>query len=349
MKKSFFCFALAFIVLCVPSHAISIKLVYQDPLDPFFTADAKSTLDKASSDVSYAVTTVLNALTQNVYNGVNGATTAQADWYLRYTNPLDGSTNITINTFNFLQSEFTIFVGNRTLGGSTLGVGGPSGAGFTLSGSGYENEWIGAIENLEMDSNTGMVRGGPVLGTILGSSKFGNTTADYGMNYGYAVGTLAFDDTKAWNFDYNETSFVGLNDLYSVAIHEMLHTIGFGIGKTWNEQANGTDWNGSSVFNVLGTGTNVLYSDGHHIAEGLTGTPLIDGIWQIGTQQEAAMDPNLTVGTRKYITDLDLAFLQDMGWEVRAIPEPKTSVILLLSIIFLGAVRHRNIRILTKE
>ncbi len=33
-----------------------------------------------------------------------------------------------------------------------------------------------------------------------------------------------------------------------------------------------------------------------------------------GAMQEAAMDPNLTIGTRKYLTTLDLAFLRDLGY-----------------------------------
>jgi hypothetical protein len=47
------------------------------------------------------------------------------------------------------------------------------------------------------------------------------------------------------------------------------------------------------------------------------------------------MDPTITVGTRKYLTDLDLAFLQDMGWEV--VPEPTSAALLLLSGLVVGA------------
>jgi hypothetical protein len=33
-----------------------------------------------------------------------------------------------------------------------------------------------------------------------------------------------------------------------------------------------------------------------------------------GAMQEVAMDPNITTGTRKYLTTLDLAFLRDIGY-----------------------------------
>ncbi|MEI6862328.1 MAG: PEP-CTERM sorting domain-containing protein [Verrucomicrobiota bacterium] len=38
------------------------------------------------------------------------------------------------------------------------------------------------------------------------------------------------------------------------------------------------------------------------------------------------MDPSLTVGSRKFFTTLDFAGLQDIGWQLSAIPEPSTLV-----------------------
>ena len=37
---------------------------------------------------------------------------------------------------------------------------------------------------------------------------------------------------------------------------------------------------------------------------------------KLGGSQEAAMDPTLSAGTRKYFTELDWAGLADVGWEV---------------------------------
>jgi hypothetical protein len=36
------------------------------------------------------------------------------------------------------------------------------------------------------------------------------------------------------------------------------------------------------------------------------------------------MSPSLTVGTRKYLTTLDLMGLKDIGYTVSAVPEPST-------------------------
>jgi hypothetical protein len=51
-----------------------------------------------------------------------------------------------------------------------------------------------------------------------------------------------------------------------------------------------------------------------------------------GVTQEAAMDPSITVGTRKLFTDLDYAGLADVGWETAAVPfefSPSLGIILV--------------------
>ena len=59
-------------------------------------------------------------------------------------------------------------------------------------------------------------------------------------------------------------------------------------------------------------------ADHGHWADGMMST--IPGT---STLQEPAMDPTITVGTRKYFTDLDFAGLSGIGWEVTPVPEPE--------------------------
>ncbi len=332
----------ALLSLQVPASAVSVTLVYQNPSDPFFNATAQATMNQAAADVSYAITTSLTSLSQDVYTGTNGATTATANWSLNYTNPTDGTTQVSLPTFALGIDEIVIYVGSRDLPGSTLGVGGPGGVGLSLGGGGSPSQWVGAVDNMEAASNAGMVRGGPVLGTISGTISLGGTPAGYDLSYGYAIGALAIDSLAVWNLDYNVLPTLGQNDLYSVAVHEMIHAIGFGIAPTWDEHVSGTNWNGTAVLDLLGTGVGVLSLGGDHIAEGLTGTPLVNGVFQIGQSQEALMDPTIIVGTRKYITDLDLAFLEDMGWAVQAIPEPSAALLIVAGGIGLLIRRSRK-------
>ncbi|MEJ6571259.1 MAG: PEP-CTERM sorting domain-containing protein, partial [Akkermansiaceae bacterium] len=49
-----------------------------------------------------------------------------------------------------------------------------------------------------------------------------------------------------------------------------------------------------------------------------------------GFLQEAIISPTITLGIRKELTELDVAFLTDLGYEMAAAPVPEPSVILLL-------------------
>lgn len=325
--------------------AVGISLDYTH--DIFFNAvgheQAKATLVQAAADVGFALTTGLAALSQDVYPGTNGSAEAQVDWRLRYLNPADGATVFDLATFNFAADEFTIYVGMRPLAGGATGSGSIGAAGIALGGSyGDEADWPGAVAAMEAASNAAMPRGGPVLAHLAGTITAGSTPASYWLNTGYSLGSLAFDndtdnsgspDGQAtldafWHWDFGTPVAAGKVDLYSVAVHEMLHTLGVGGGETWTANVGGTNWLGSNVAALLGSGTNAVHTDGYHIASSTTGHPLIGGAFNLGVTQEVAMDPNLLVGSRKYITDVDLAFMKDMGWSI--VPEPGTGLLLAL-------------------
>ena len=49
-----------------------------------------------------------------------------------------------------------------------------------------------------------------------------------------------------------------------------------------------------------------------------------------GGSQEAAFDPSPLAGTRKELTDLDVAGLSDIGWEIASVPEPSSGLFALM-------------------
>ena len=54
------------------------------------------------------------------------------------------------------------------------------------------------------------------------------------------------------------------------------------------------------------------------------------------------MDPSLTIGTRKDLTAMDVAFLQDLGYSVAPVPEPGSFALLSGAAAFLLISRRRR-------
>jgi hypothetical protein len=332
------------------AHAIVIQLDYSYDSTNFFGINpaAKTALETAAANISDAILPSLNAVTTDTFTGTNLLTTATFDWRLNFEDPSTGAP-ITLQTFTRPADTILVYVGARPLLGPALGEGGPAGAGLSLSGSGLALQWQGAVAQAEAASNDVMPRdGGPIIGRLQGSSTFGTSTANYDVQYGAILGNLWFDsdtnddgaaDSVAalnafWQFDAASPVAAGKNDFYSVALHELLHAIGFGSSETWDSLANGTTWLGPAASALRGgSGANLVSGDGAHIAPGSMSRRLFDLV-----PQEAVMDPSLAVGTRKYLTELDMAFLKDLGYAT--IPEPST--IALLALASVPFVRRRR-------
>ena len=344
---------LVFVVWTLPVESAIVQLDYSfDAANGnFFGANpiAKAAVDAAAQDIGNAITSSLGAITTNTYQGTNGATNATFTWSLDVTNPSTGAT-VTQNTFNTPVNLVTVYVGMRPLTGVTLGVGGPAGGGVGLSYGGLASQLVGVVGAAESASNTAMQRGaGPVMGSFSGSATLGATTANYVVGYGAILGSLSFDsdsdnngttDSAAllatyWHYDHTTAVAAGKNDLYSVALHEILHAIGIGTSDTWNGLTLGTTWTGSNVIALKGTGANLVSADGAHIAEGAMSTRISDG-----GAQEAVMDPSITQGTRKSLTQLDLAFLRDLNFTT--VPEPSAAMLVLGAGLMLVITRRRN-------
>lgn len=339
----------ALLLFALPAQAVTINLIYTDDAygsgsNTFFgqTPSAKLALEKAAADIGAVITSSLAAIDTTHFEATSGGATGIVDWTINYTDPKTGS-SIDLAPLSIAADQINIYVGTRALLGSTLGVGGPSGASVAESTTYFNEADVPAAIALAEDAgNLEMGRGGgPVMGTLLsgrasygaiaGSIWFDNDINNDGMFD--AIGTLS----DQWHFDPNTAVEPNRSDLYSVALHEMLHAIGFGTSETWQSLANNGTWIGANV-NVLfgGIGTGLVTLDGH-VAEGLSGFRLSDGL-----AQESVMDPSVTQGMRKELTDLDLAFLRDLGY--LTIPEAAVTWLLAAGAVGLFAVNRRRIR-----
>lgn len=327
-KIVFLGLAVAVLGLCVSNvSAFNISLVY--PATPLFSvgldAAAKQTISKAAADISAAITTNLAGVTTDTYVGDVSGNTVTHNWTFNYQDPLTGSSNVTVDLATIPANTVRIQVGARSIAGSTLGVGGPGGMGLQVGYSYFNaNQLPSAAAIADSKSEVAYKRGGgPVIGDVTLSQVVGGVTVNTSVDFGIAYGSLAFDwdgnnngvkDTDAqlsnyWHFDYNTAPAAGKNDLYSVALHEMLHALGIGASNSWEQKVSGTTWTGANVISLMGSGAGLIAGTQDHIAANTMSTNAYTGL-----SQEAVMDPNITTGTRKYLTALDLAFLRDIGY-----------------------------------
>jgi hypothetical protein len=329
-------------VLVVAGRAAAITITMDYSNDLFFNnpahAAAKASLEAAATDIGSLLTSTLGKVT-DTSTGSAGGSSATFDFHLTYTNPTTNA-QVTVDPVSLAQNQFTIFVGVQKLTGTTAGQGGPGGFGFTAGGLfDTQANFTNAVHNAQTAANANVGRGsGPVISRLSGSFTDNNMVSyPYTLTAGSMIGNLWFDDdtnndgvvdsdtqlNSYWQFDHTAPVPAGKLDFYSVAEHEILHSLGFSSSQSFTDDvstANPRNWVGpaggnSQVISLLGSGIGVLQPDSAHITEGLMSTRLSDG-----AAQEALMDPTLTTGQRKTVTRLDLAFLRDIGWQTEAYP-----------------------------
>lgn len=309
---------------CGPACALTIQLDYEH--DTYFGGNptAKAALEAAAADLSNAITTTLAPITTDSYQGqfLSTTVTFNADFY--YTNPSTGS-QVSRSQLTLAPDEFRVYVGGRSLAAATLGVGGAGAVGLGWNANGYGSQLNGAVSTAAQHTQTALKRGGgPVVGMHSGSIALDGATAIYSLDYGSTLGNFwidldtnndTYEDSPSqlesyWHFDHTTPVAVGKSDLYSVALHELMHTLGIGTAASWDALASGTTWYGAEAIAWHGTGEGLLTADANHIAANIKSPRISDGVLQ-----EVVMDPSLTVGRRKKLTFLDLAFLSDIGWD----------------------------------
>ena len=137
-------------------------------------AAARAAVQQAADDLSAAITTKLNAISAGdagyKNTGTDQSKSVTLDSTIGYTNPNTGAT-ISGLTPALAQDEFKIYVGARSLTGTTLGQGGPGFIGLGAGGSGSNTgTFANAAAAASAASTADMGRGSSIVaGTLSGT------------------------------------------------------------------------------------------------------------------------------------------------------------------------------------
>jgi len=227
------------------------------------------------------------------------------NWTAITFDPRNANLDVTVTNLQVAADTILIFAGATPLTG--LGLGGPGG--YQASGS------TAFLSNIDTRGETGATTG-------LTASDF----APWG-------GSISFDSGRNWYFDADtstDEAFSGF-DFYSVALHEIAHVLGFGVSDSWAARVNGALFTGPLATAAFGGHVPLNAANGDHFA---ASTMSEVG----GRTQEAAMDPNIAAGVRKRMTTLDLAAMDDIGWEINyPAPAPVRVPLPTWALLVLGA------------
>ncbi len=304
------CVAIA-VLVAVPAGAVTLSIDYTYDTSNFFGSgnpqgtaaglQAREAMETAADYFSAILDDTLSEIEtppdyhSQVFSGV-----VEWTWSMQLSNPSTGASIYRADE-TIAADEYRIYAGARSLSGLTKGIGGAGG--YNVPVPSYNDGGLTPAEADEVEQI---------------HADFIDAVVNRGESSGFARwgGSLAFDrDTSTtWHYDRSTQPTSGTTDFYSVALHELAHTLGFGGSDDWSDLISGSYFTGYAATHEYGALVPIS-ADEAHWDNGTMST-----VYGTSIAQETAMDPDLTQGTRKLLTALDAAALTDIGWTVIAPP-----------------------------
>jgi hypothetical protein len=300
-----------------PAAAINLYVDYTYDTGQFFGAgnpqggtaglQAKAALENAAAYFSNILTDTFSAIQTpdpypSSYPGSDGVVTWT--WTQIFNNPTTGL-EVTVTDATMPADRYIIYAGARGLLDSTAGVGGPGG---------YEwsSDITGTNSFTQSDINT--------MNATTAAFEADVERREEASGFARWGGVVTFDTSdRLWHFNHATSPAAGTTDFYSVAIHELAHSLGFGESSSpstaWGAQLSGVNFNGTNAKALNGGVPVPLAADFSHWAY-----DKMSVVYGTSATQETAMDPDILDGTRKRLTALDAAALDDIGWDLATIP-----------------------------
>ena len=203
-------------------------------------------------------------------------------WSATFNNPATGLDQSSSN-LRVPADSLIVYAGGYVLPNGSIGVGGPGG--WSASGT---NNWLDIV------SERGQ------------TNAFGENATDFAP-WG---GAITFNSETNWHFEMDSLPSQGESDFYSVALHELGHLLGLGTANSWNNLRNNSG-QFTGFYSRTEYGGNIPMDGPGHWRDGIRSISI-----ETGLEQEVALDPSIFVGSRKHLTELDVAGLKDVGWVV---------------------------------
>jgi hypothetical protein len=208
-------------------------------------------------------------------------------WTAAFLHPTSGdSTGVT--DLVVPEDTIIIYVGARELGGDT--------AGLATSGYGYSGSlaWEALI----------LARGQ--------SGALDTPATDFGP-WG---GSISFDTPRTWNFSLTSNGSTSDTEFLNVALHEIAHILGIGASDAWGDHISAGTFTGAAA--TKSNNNTAPNADSGHYQNNLTSEQFGSFGATHGASVPVLMLPSTLDNGSNFdvATDLDLAALIDIGWEL---------------------------------